>query len=45
MSRVSRATARSEPIALRCGSEVMPPILPSRRLARHRETGVDDPFQ
>ena len=45
MSGASSATARSEPIARRCGSEVMPPILPTPGPARHRNTGVDDPVQ
>src|SRR4051812_22241858 len=37
MSGASSATARSEPIARRCGSEVMPPILPIPGPARHRK--------
>ena len=39
MSGASSATARSEPIARRCVSEVIPLILPIRRQARHRNTG------
>ena len=47
MSGASSATARSEPIARRCGSEVMPPILPIPGPVRHRKPGgsrelVDD---
>ena len=37
MSGASSATARSEPIARRCGSEVMPPILPIPGPTRHRK--------
>ena len=40
MSGVSSATARSEPIARRCGSEVMPPILPIPGPARHRKPAL-----
>jgi hypothetical protein len=43
MSGASSATARSEPIVRRCGSEVIPPILPIPGSARHQNTGVDDP--
>ena len=45
MSGASSATARSEPIARRCGSEVISPILPILGPARHRKTDGDDPFQ
>src|SRR6266705_661660 len=40
MSGASSATARSEPIPRRCGSEVMPPILPIPEPARHRKTAL-----
>ena len=40
MSGASSATARSEPIARRCGSEVMLPILPIPGPARHRKPAL-----
>ena len=38
MSGASSATARSEPIACRCGSEVMPLIPPIPAPVRHRKS-------
>ena len=40
MSGASSATARSEPIARRCGSGVMPPILPIPGPDRHRKPAL-----
>src|ERR1700740_1204339 len=40
MSGAATATARSEPIARRCGSEVMVPILPTPGPAPHRTPAI-----